>query len=284
MQWDEGQPSSPVTCFGSSDAVTAAVVDCQFSEAKPNVKVVQGRYHGRPALVLVAHLVGGGSDALSRTTRLTYLDPATALPLSSVETGTYSLQKTLPLRRTTSYRTERLSRSRLPQNFFDPAALGWKLPDPLADLPHGIPVYWPGRTCEPRRPSPSTITLQHVDRLPAAPYPRYQEILEYARASDPLGWIVLTLQIWTAADWARAKVEEPIPLCKPVSHVALALGTATFHCPSPGPDAPYADIDPPGAHLLIGAPSTEGAGHLTRSPFGTIAAYTTVINALQVRA
>ena len=149
-------------------------------------------------------------------------------------------------------------------------------------LPHGIPLYWPGRTWAPGGKLPA-LTLQTVQRLTPSPMPFYQEILEYALASDPYGPPVLSIQVWTASDWAATTVDEPIPLCKPVAVVHTHFGNVTFRCPG-GVDGPAGDLDPPGAHLIIDAPSAEDGPTLTLSPYGTVAALTKVVNALHVRA
>lgn len=281
IQWYDGRPTTPGGCHHTGAAV-AFVLGCPNPVEVATSKVVNGRWKGRPVLVLVTHAVGYGEDETQRTTTLTYLDPKSALPLESDESGTEQSGTVQPLHITRTFRSEKLRLASLPATFFSAASLGWKVPDPTKGLPHGLPVYWLGRTWSPGGHLPDLV-LQGVDRL-NSPTPMYQEILEYALASDRFGPRVLSIQIWTAKAWAAGKVQFGIPLCKPVSHVTLPLARVTWYC-SDQPHGVTGDLSPPGAHLLVDAP---GYGSPTlgsvNSPYDSIAALETVINALQVRA
>ena len=108
-----------------------------------------GTHDGHASLVLTTTGERFTSDSSETYTRQLFLQPTSGLPVGMSETGTLDDGS---IAATTT--EARLSNPiRRPEHgapaHFDPATLGWSLPDPEAALPTDVPVYWLGRQYEP---------------------------------------------------------------------------------------------------------------------------------------
>ena len=274
IEWEDGVPSSPVTCHSVEAAVASVLGRCPTVTSE---RVTTAKYRASSALVLIIHSTVDGEDETVKLTTLITIDPRTALPLAGSYTGTREAATITHFRGTLTFTSERLKAAGLPRNFFTPAALGWHLTDPTKRLPHGRPIYWLGKQWTPGGALPSLV-LQLA--AAAAGHP---ELLSYGLASDPYGPTVLVLRLWKASTWAAAKDSDDAPLCQPQSQLTLTNGVATFHCPA-SDNSIIADIDLPGAHVEVqpAGYSNVGDGFAT-SPLTDLDALSTVIEALRVR-
>ena len=143
---------------------------------------------------------GGTSPGLTVS-----FEPATLLPLLSVVD--FSFDDAVSLTSRTSYEIEWVARDSLAEDFFD---LKWAdyidVEEPL-EVDVGIPVYWLGRTLEPRGGSPAPpLFLGETLTSPDGVGPGNRVRLEY---QSELGRPILTLDIWHPDEWA-AHLEESI--------------------------------------------------------------------------
>jgi hypothetical protein len=277
-RWIDGHATSPVKCHGAS-AATGIVLGCLDTETDATSHVEHGRYLSHPALILVSEGTSGGSEQTIRSTTRLYLDPSTALPLGATEDGTIESERVNPLHRTTSYQSEFVSPSTPPAGVYDPASLGWHLPDPIADVPTDAPIYWLGVIYIPGGGLPS-LRLGNVAKEPGGP--GYSAILEYMRTDDPYGPRAFILIEWTRASWDHAHVVMGIPRCPEPSHISLPGGEATLWCP-PKPDGMSAIITFADAVVEAQAIAVTTAHGDRPSPYDNRESMTKLIRALTLR-
>jgi hypothetical protein len=281
VTWVDGRPQSPTACHHASP-VTSILIGCPTTRTPGATRIQHGTYQGHPATVLFTDTSFTGSDQAAVTTQRTLLDPATALPLAATVNGTIDDGHLARVHATLAYHTRFQPRSSLPADFFDPASLGWHLPDPVADLPTDTPIYWLGPRFHPtQRPPPHrrlpTLVLAGVDK-PGAPA-LYAALLRYAPAGDPYAPPLLTIIVMTPAQFHDPHLIPETMRCGgpalplPGAHVSTTCNRRNTR----------ARIELPDAVLEITATDTIRDGNLIRSAYRTRQAILTVLRGLTAR-
>lgn len=297
------------TCHGVGVAASA-VLGCPGPTEQSTATVERGEYGGKPTVVLVTVGTSRGSDETVSFTNRLYLDPESFLPVSLEGAGQVDMGQIKPTRERRTYAHEFVAAGGVPADFFDPAALGYREPDPAAALdraPPDLAVYWLGERFTGTAGLPP-LALQQVVAVDPARGPGYAFLLHYARADDPHGPPVATLELWSRASWGRylAQLKEP-PLwdgpCLGRRDLTLPDGIATVLA-GPAPEASGTGHPPPAtpgaclsgvperflAHASLGstivrvsAPGVGGPGGTARSPYDTREGIEALIRGLQPR-
>jgi hypothetical protein len=272
--WSNGKMlAHPPTCYGGGVAVSA-LVGCPSPTADDStISVRRGTWHGRPALVLLFHRVGGGEDTTETVDGREFLDAKTAIPLAQEEAGRITGDGDFALRRMTTFAGSFVDDSAVAAEFFDPASLGWHAPDPEKDLPTDVPVYWLGRTFDPGDGLPA---LRFAEVEPAnTEGPGYAAILEYSPADDPVAPPALTIQVWTQAALDASHMILGDCATRGYSEGPLQI---TLRCPNVS--ARRAEVSTGGSFLLLRAPGVAVGRTITSSPYNTPEALLTAARAL----
>jgi hypothetical protein len=282
VRWVAGKPQQSVACHGQNSSV-GAVLGCPEFAAQATARVERGQFQGRAALVLVSHQVSSSEDEIVTDVR-TYLDPATGLPEAARQTrsGTADDGSPVTVHAALSYRSDTAAADTLAAGFFDPAALGWQVPDPVADLPTTAPVYWLGPTYDPggRLPSISLSSVKSGSRIGAG----YAAILTYTATADRFGPPVLDLQLWTRAAWDSARIimGGRVGKCPGVSELKVDSAQLTMRCTKVDNEitafAQYGN-----AVVILNAPSVRGPSGSIRSPYDTRDALIKAVGDLRLR-
>ncbi len=299
-------PARTWLCHGAGIGASA-VLGCPGPTEQSTTTVQQGAYAGRPAVVLVTAGTSRGSDQTYTFTNRLYLDPGTFLPVALEGAGQVDVGQIRPTRARRVYAHAFIPADAVPAGFFDPAALGYAKPNPEDPLDRATPdlvVYWLGAQFAGAAGLPPLILAQ-VDAVDPGRGPGYRFLLHYARADDPFGPPVLTLEEWSRPTWdtflTRARGpqlwEGPCwgrqELDLPDGRATLFLGFTSERdrrTPGTAPDAGACPARPPDrffAHASLGqtvvrvsAPEASGA---VKSPYNTREGIAAVVHALQPR-
>lgn len=200
----EDQPSTKVearACHGANAAI-ASVIGCPGPTEESTKTVEPGRYEGREAIVVVTTGTLHGSDETFTFTQRLYLDSETFLPIAAQSEGTVDYGEVEQTSGLSRYRNDFLPADSLPQDFFDPASIGYVERDPeepLRTSDPGITVYWLGRDYPGSSGLPPlTLAIAYVqtERLKS-----FRASLEYKLAEDQFGTPAIALQEWDAEEW-----------------------------------------------------------------------------------
>ncbi len=135
-------------CPEASVLVSTAIACWRFDQAgETSVEAVQ--YEGVAAVVLATKVVWSGSDETFDVTRRLYLDAETFLPIALRFDGTVDYGEVAAMRGRWTYENEFLPLDSLPDDFFDPASIGYVEPEAVAPLRKSSPrltMYWLGKT------------------------------------------------------------------------------------------------------------------------------------------
>jgi hypothetical protein len=189
-------------CLGADSAVLSAILGCEFFPEEATARVETGvQYEGRAALALVTEGTSEGpaEAGASYASRL-YLDETSFLPLARVTNSTSDGETTeivLP------YDTGFLPADSLPQDIFDPAAIGHVEEDPAAALDGadpGITIYWLGREFPGESGLPSLVLARsYATTTPGSSPGNYAQI-EYETTQ---GSVAVLLLLWRLEDWEK---------------------------------------------------------------------------------
>ncbi len=283
------------TCHGVGIAASA-VLGCPGPTEQSTATVERGQHDGKPAVVLVTVGTSRGSDETFTFTNRLYLDPDTFLPVSLEGGGQVDMGQIKPTRERRTYAHEFVAAGGVPADFFDPAALGYREPDPAGVLdraPPDLAVYWLGEWFPGAAGLPPLILRQVVAADPARG-PGYGFLLHYAPADDPHGPPVATLELWSRASWERHLAQSREPSfwdgpCWGRQGLTLPGGTATVFagpapetpgggrpspttpgaCPAGAPERFLAQAEFGQTVVRVSAPGVGGPGGTARSPYDT---------------
>ncbi len=296
------------TCHGAGAAVSA-MLGCPGENEESATEVEVGEWEERPAIILVtAGTTQGSLGAFTFTERL-YLDETTFLPIAREGERTYENSEGQPAQWLHVFENEFVAASSLPDDFFDPASIGYVERDPeepLLVLDISMTVYWLGRSFEGEGSLPPLALAEVSIADPEAGYGDTLT-LKYRLADDELGPTVLTLEEWglavwdamygdsATADWRNQPCWEYEEITLPAGQGTIIMGfedesetTATPGGEVACPDVPH---DRFGAHaqlgstvIVIDAPSADvyGSG-LEDSPYNTPEGMNVVLRALLPR-
>lgn len=295
-------------CHGVGLAASA-VLGCPGPTERSTVQVEQAVHEGRPTVVLVSTGTLSGSDESFEFTKRLQLDAKTYLPLASASAGTVDIGRVLPTSERHVYEHEFLGRDRVPSDFFDPVSIGYAREDPAAALdraPTDVRVHWLGSRFTAGGGLPD-LALSKIDVSAPGRGPGYRYLLHYARADDPFGPPVVTLQLWPQAAWesvlrasAGANVwDDP---CWSRQELDLSTGRATIFsgfvsgtirvpapspgtvaCPARAPDKFLAHVQLDQTVVLVDAPGVLRVGTMSKSPYDTREAIEAVVRGLRQR-
>ena len=190
------------TCFGAGSAVSA-VLGCPGSTEESTKTLELGEYRGRKVVILVTSGTRHGSDETDTFTERLYLDRRTLLPIAmemdyerdsgEITHGTGLL----------TFKNDFVAAESLPDDFFDPASIGYVEKDPEAPLNSdlSVTVYWLGRDFAGSGSLPP-LTLRNVT-IPQYGGSEYKAALDYRLGTEEFGYPVLTIEEWPAANWGN---------------------------------------------------------------------------------
>jgi hypothetical protein len=191
-------------CPGTDSTVVSLVVGCGSSHTLEARFEPDAEYEGRhmPALVMEGESVG--SDETIAFVQNTYLDETMLLPVAGTKEATSNGAPRFSFSGRARY--DFVPLNSLPEDLFDPAAIGYMEPDPEeqlrgADL--GIDVYWLGRDFPGTAglPALSLDTAQAFASQPDTITPGYRALLEYRLASERFSYGIVGLQVFPRSAW-----------------------------------------------------------------------------------
>jgi len=196
------------TCLDADSPALSTVLGCEFFPEEATARVETGvQYEGRAALALVTEGTSEGSEeALTSYASRLYLDETSFLPLARV-TKSMSDGETTEL--VLPYDVEFLPTDSLPQDIFDPAAIGFVEEDPAAALDGadlGITIYWLGREFPGESGLPSLVLARSYATTTPGSSPGHYAQIEYETTQ---GSVAVLLLLWRLEDW-EAFLETPL--------------------------------------------------------------------------
>jgi len=175
--------------------------------ANPNEDWVEeihsGRYHGRSAIIITSAGTTKGEIGTSTFTVRLYIDMRTSLPIALEGEGTFDYGQEGQGNWLYTYKSEFVPADSLPDDFFDPASIGYVEHDPEEPLQGqdlGITVYWLGRRFEADGGLPP-LALKQARLADPEKGPGYSLTLDYRLADDEFDPITLTLEEWDIDKW-----------------------------------------------------------------------------------
>jgi hypothetical protein len=267
--------------------------------------VEQGSYDGRPAIVLVTIGRDSGSDTNTTFTKRLYLDPETFLPIVTEIEGSLDYGEVVPLRGQHRFTHDVVAADSVPDDFFEPAAIGYVEPNPEPALDasdFGLTVYWLGQEFAPESDLPA-LTLDLVE-IPQQDRSGYRAILHYRSLDDRFGPALISLQQWPKADWDASagpsyQAHWDNKPCQSQEDIALDGGRARIYmgydellggtgtpeggCREEAFNSFGAVVEYGETVVMLGAPATSGPDGITNSPYNSRAGMEAVIYALQPR-
>ena len=116
----------PPNCHGSGREALSSVILCEGPlEDFETTNERDVSYRGQPAIALVNEGESSGSDETYYTTNRLYFDQDTFLPIGLTIEGTLDIGDVFPVRSDISYEHEFVPLDSLPDDFFDPASIGY---------------------------------------------------------------------------------------------------------------------------------------------------------------
>lgn len=192
-----------LTCHECNSAAISLLLNCLGYREDSLTRFEPGsEYQDRRMPALLTEGESSGSDETTVFTQTLYLDADTLLPVDGTTEET--VNDWPPGRGEVRYEYEFVPLESLPEDFFDPAAIGYVEPDPeeeLRGVDVGITIYWlgvqfPGAEGLP----PLTLERAYPHGQSPAP-PGYRATLDYRPASDRFGPPVLFMQEFPRAEW-----------------------------------------------------------------------------------
>lgn len=194
-----------LVCHDSESAVLSLVLNCAgYTEDSTTRLEPNAEYEGRRMPTLVTEGDTSGSDETNVFVRRLYLDANTLLPVLGTSEGTQNNKR--PMKSQVTYEYAFVLVDSLPDDFFDPAAIGYVEADPEENL-HGvnvgITIYWLGTEFSGAGGLPALILDRaHAAILPPeAPTPRDRAAFDYRLAEEKFGPSVVTLEVYPRSEW-----------------------------------------------------------------------------------
>ena len=196
------------SCHASGQESLSLVLECLDGPLQEfEISVDRNNsYSGQDAVAYVAEGTSSGSDETYYLTRQTFFDAETFLPLGGVVEGTLDEGVIHPVQSDIPYEHEFVPLESLPEDFFDPASIGYVEPEPedvegpLDDAE--IEVYWLGRDFEGSGDYPA-LTLDFVFARPRSQTREGWTVAEltYRPADDEFGYPLVRIGLLTPVAW-----------------------------------------------------------------------------------
>jgi hypothetical protein len=191
------------TCHGANEAVSA-VLGCPGWTEKSTTSLEIGEYKGHHAVILVTSGTRHGEDETTTFTERLYLNASTLLPIALEGEGDTDYGEIYHGTWLYKYENEFVSADSLPDDFFDPASIGYVEPDPEAQLnDDGFTVYWLGRDFDGVSGLPSLALSDLGSRI------RDPLMLNYRPANDEFGPMILSLNEYSKDAWSKSQEFPP---------------------------------------------------------------------------
>ena len=192
-----------------------------------------GTYNGQDAIAYVAEGESSGSDETYYTTTRTFFDAETLLPMGQVVEGTLDIGETYPIQADIEYEHEFVPLESLPDDFFDPASIGYAEPDPedvekpLDDAE--IAVYWLGRDFEGSDAYPALALDWVFARLRSQTGEGGSVVeLTYRPADDEFGYNWVSIRLYTPEAFEFREEHTVGNPCQEIVELDLAGSYATI--------------------------------------------------------
>jgi hypothetical protein len=285
------------------------------------IEVRRGSYAKRPAIIVVG--VGRQSREIgtSTTSARLYMDGETYLPVAHEGEGDFDYGRQGQGNWRYTYENEFVPTGSLPEDFFQPASIGYVEPDPeapLVDADLGMTVYWLGTSSEGDDDLPP-LALDGARVADPERGPGYSLTLDYRLGEDEFGPAVVTLEEWHLSEWnaSHTGVMQVDPSGPPVKvgnwwerpcwenkNVELPAGRAVIVlgfendtmdkqpttaagdrvCPSSPHDRFWALVYLGSTVIKVDAPATTGyQGEYSESPYDSLEGMEAIARALQPR-
>ncbi|MEX1253564.1 MAG: helix-turn-helix transcriptional regulator [Dehalococcoidia bacterium] len=189
-------------CPDLAAAAISTVCNNPLAELESYVEWDQ-TYRGNAALAMTQSGTSRGSDETYETTTRSYFDPETYLPLGTTQEGTLDVGTIHPVSSDIPVAYDFVRLDTLPEDFFDPIALGYVEEDPEEPLLAGDvggPVYWLGRQFGATADFP-TLALDRVAPVPDRVPEPFTAQIYYRSAADEFGPPLVTITLYTPEDW-----------------------------------------------------------------------------------
>jgi hypothetical protein len=202
---ETGTKAEARPCPGVSVAASA-VLGCAAWREESTTEVEGGQYEGHPAIIIVTSGISHGEAGTSTYTERLFLDAGTFLPLALEDQGTFDdSNKVTPFQMRWKFKSRFVSAQSLPDDFFDPASIGYVEHDVEEPLQShlDITVYWLGRRFVPGG-SLAALALKEVRVADPGPGPGYTLTIDYRLADDEFASAAVTIQEWDVDMWNAA--------------------------------------------------------------------------------
>ena len=206
---DAREPLSKVRAEScdAGNAATCLAVNLLIAEPDSSAdftsEVRLGSYGKRPAIVITGAGTASNEIGTSTTTARLYLNRDTYLPMAQEGQGTFDYGREGQGDWRYTYETEFVPTGSLPEDFFQPASIGYVEPNPEAPLANadlGITVYWLGTSSEGGEGLPPlALRSARVDDPERGP--GYSLTMDYRLSEDEFGSGVVTLEEWDLSEW-----------------------------------------------------------------------------------
>lgn len=195
-------------CPEASALVSTAIACWRFDQwGETSVEAVQ--YEGVAAVVLATKVVWSGSDETFDVTRRLYLDAETFLPIALHFDGTVDFGEVSTLRGRWTYENDFLPLDSLPDDFFDPASIGYVEPDAEAPLrQNNLPSDPNVSSVAATR----TVDPREVITIGSGPFPNAEQVASIAEAQSRIAFDVKLPQLegeWSPTAIWVSPVTEP---------------------------------------------------------------------------
>ena len=208
---DDDEASSErdaLTCRGTDNPVLASFLGCKgFTEESKTQLDVDAMLNGRPVVAVVSDGTSHGSDENFAFVDRLYVDPGTWLAIQLVSDGTVDYGEVHKLDSTITFEHEFVPASSLPDDFFDPASIGYVERDPAADLQPdvgGMRVYWLGREFDP---GTGIAPLELILAGTGPSRPGYNATVSYQLKGGQRGSPIISLQEYPLDGWEALNPE-----------------------------------------------------------------------------
>ena len=283
---------SPSDCHGAGLEALGPLIPCEGPLDDWERTVERGvQFLGKPSIAVLTAGVSGDADGDYEITMWLYLDAKTLLPLGRlVET-----ERGAPIDTDATYKHDFVPLDSLPDDFFDPASIGYvetDLEEPLDDAE--IDIYWIGREFEGRDEYPA-LAIRHATARPRSQTGGGSVAqIAYRSADDEFGRIWVRIDLFTPEAFEFRDGETVLNECEETIAVDILGGQATIrrHHNGRGQN-PDGSCNPPDRYSAvvrfedvvvdIDAPSTGNGRETFPSPYNTEAAMELLIMSLVLR-
>ena len=191
-----------------ASALVSTTIACWRSQQAGETSVEAVQYEGLAAVVLATKVVWSGTDETFDFTRRLYLDAETFLPIVLQFDGTVDHGEVSTLRGRWTYENDFRPLDSLPDDFFDPASIGYFEPDAKAPLTRN---QLPSNSDASSVAASRTVEPREMITIVGRPFPAAEQVASMAEARSRLAFDVKLPQLvdgWSpTAIWVSPATE-----------------------------------------------------------------------------